>query len=60
MVLDILMQSRRDVRAAKRLMRNLLKRQCRAPRVMVTDKLAGYGAAKCPVMPSAEHRKHRG
>ena len=32
-VLDILVQSRRDTRAAKRLMRKLLKRQCRAPRV---------------------------
>ncbi len=47
MVLDILVQSRRDMRAAKRLLRKLLKRQCRAPRVMVTDKLASYGAAKC-------------
>ena len=39
-VLDVLVQSRRDKRAAKRLLRKLLKRQCRAPRVMVTDKLA--------------------
>src|SRR3954468_3574970 len=41
-VLDILVQSRRDKRAAKRLLRKLLKRQCRAPRVMITDKLASY------------------
>src|ERR671912_2346965 len=33
-VLDVLVQSRRDKRAAKRLLRKLLKRQCRAPRVM--------------------------
>ena len=59
-MLDILIQSRRDTRAAKRLMRKLLKRQCRAPRVMVTDKLASYGAAKREVMPSVEHRKHKG
>jgi putative transposase len=39
-VLDILVQSRRDKRAAKRLLRKLLKRQCRVPRVMITDKLA--------------------
>ena len=39
MVLDVLVQSRRDKRAAKRLLCKLLKRQCRAPRVMVTDKL---------------------
>ncbi len=60
MVLDILVQSRRDTQAAKRLLRKLLKRQCRAPRVMITDKLASYGAAKRQVMPSVEHRKHKG
>jgi putative transposase len=43
MVLDVLVQGRRDKRAAKRLLRKLLKRQCRAPRVMVTDKLPSYG-----------------
>ena len=59
-VLDILVQSRRDTRAAKRLLCKLLKRQGRAPRVMVTDKLASYGAAKREVMPSVEHRKHKG
>ena len=36
MVLDILVQSRRDTRAAKRLLCKLLKRQCRAPRVLIT------------------------
>src|SRR3954452_341292 len=60
LVLDMLVQSRRDKRAAKRLLRKLLKRQCRAPRVMITDKLASYGAAKREVMPSVEHRKHKG
>ena len=60
MVLDILVQSRRDKRAAKRLLRKLLKRQCRAPRVMITDKLASYGAAKREVMPGVEHRQHKG
>ncbi len=60
MVLDILVQSRRDTRAAKRLLCKLLKRQCRAPRVMITDKLASYGAAKREVMPSVEHRRHKG
>ena len=42
-VLDVLVQRRRDKRAAKRLLRKLLKRQCRVPRVMVTDKLPSYG-----------------
>src|SRR3954453_15783223 len=45
-VLDVLVQSRRDKRAAKRLLRKLLTRQRRPPRVMVTDKLASYPAAK--------------
>ena len=36
MVLDILVQSRRDAQAAKRLLRKLFKRQCRPPRVMIT------------------------
>src|SRR5690348_9833039 len=39
-VLDILVQSRRDKGAAKRLLCKLLKRKCRAPHVMITDKLA--------------------
>src|SRR5215213_3100098 len=39
-VLDVLVQSRRDKKAAKRLLRKLLKKQGRPPRVMVTDKLA--------------------
>ncbi len=42
-VLDVLVQSRRDKQAAKRLLRKLLKRQGRAPRVMITDKLATLG-----------------
>ena len=58
-VLDVLVQSRRDKGAAKRLLRKLLKRQYRAPRVMITDKLASYGAAKREVMPGVEHRQHK-
>src|ERR671931_1688497 len=45
-VLDVLVQSRRDKKAAKRLLRQLLKRQTRPPRVLVTDRLASYPAAK--------------
>src|SRR5215218_6725318 len=59
-VLDVLVQSRRNKGAAKRLLRKLLKRQCRAPRVMITDKLASYGAAKREIMPGVEHRQHKG
>ena len=57
---DILVQGRRDTKAAKRLLRKLLKRQCRAPRVMVTDKPASCGAARREVMPSVEHRRRKG
>src|SRR6201994_4371878 len=59
-VLDILLQKRRDKRAAKRLLRKLLKQQCRPPRVLVTDKLASYAAAKKEIMPGVEHRQHKG
>src|SRR5919198_4154188 len=59
-VLDVLVQSRRDAKAAKRLLRKLLKRQGRAPRVMITDKLASYAAAKQDLLPSLEHRRHKG
>src|SRR4051794_19511256 len=59
-VLDILVQKRRDKKAAKRLLRKLLKKQCRAPRVLITDKLASDSAAKDEVMPSVEHRRHKG
>src|SRR5437588_9170050 len=37
-----------------------MKRQCRAPRVMITDKLASYGAAKKEITPGIEHRRHKG
>jgi putative transposase len=59
-VLDILVQSHRNATAAKRLLRKLLKRQGMTPRVMITDKLASYAVAKRSVMPSVEHRQHRG
>src|SRR3954463_1299774 len=59
-VLDVLVQSQRDKKAAKRLLRKLLKRQCRAPRVMITDKLGSYGAAKKEITPGVEHRQHKG
>src|SRR5918911_274782 len=59
-MLDALVQSRRDKRAATRLLRKLLKRQMRSPRVMITDKLASYSAAKRELIPGVEHRQHRG
>jgi putative transposase len=59
-VLDVLVQRRRDKQAAKRLLRKLLKKQMRPPRVMITDKLASCGAARREVMPGIEHRQHKG
>jgi putative transposase len=59
-VLDVLVQSRRDKQAARRLLRKLLKKQMRPPRVMITDQLAGYGAAKREIMSGVEHRQHKG
>ena len=59
-VLEVLVQGRRNAKAAKRLMRKLLKGQGRAPRVMITDKLRSYAAAKREIMPSVEHRSHKG
>jgi transposase-like protein len=44
-VLDMLVQRRRDCRAALRLMRKLLKKQGFAPKLLVTDKLRSYAAA---------------
>jgi putative transposase len=59
-VLDALLQSRRNKRAALRLMRKLLKVQGTAPRVMITDKLRSYAAARAELMPGVEHRSHKG
>lgn len=59
-VLDVLVQSRRDKKAAKRLLRKLLKKQGRAPRVMITDKLKSYAAAKKDLKLRCEHRQHKG
>src|ERR1700758_3759052 len=44
-VLDMLVQRRRDSRAALRLMRKLLKKQGFAPKLLVTDQLRSYASA---------------
>jgi putative transposase len=59
-VLEVLLQRHRDTNAAKRFFRKLLKKQGFVPRVIVTDKLKSYEAAKKRVMPSVEHRQHKG
>jgi putative transposase len=58
-VLDILVQRRRDKSAAEKFFRKLLKGCQYVPRVIVTDKLKSYSAAKRQVLPSVEHRQHR-
>jgi putative transposase len=58
-VLDILVQRRRDKRAAKKYFRQLLKGLSYVPRVIITDKLKRYGAAKRKLLPGVEHRQHR-
>src|SRR5262245_34873081 len=58
-VLDILVQRRRDKKAAKKFFRKLLKGLTYVPRVIVTDKLQSYGAAKRELLPGVEHRQQR-
>ena len=58
-VLDILVQSRRNKAAARKFFRKLLKGCRYVPRVIITDKLSSYEAAKKEVLPSVEHRKHK-
>jgi putative transposase len=58
-VLDILVQSRRNKKAAKKFFKKLLKGLQYAPRVIVTDKLKSYEAAKKEILPNVEHRQHK-
>src|SRR6202035_847540 len=59
-VLDILVQSRRNKHAATRFFRKLLKVLQYVPRVIITDKLRSYAAAKREILPGVEHRQHKG
>jgi putative transposase len=52
-------QRRRNKAAAKQFFRTLLKGCQAIPRVIITDKLASYGAAKRECLPSVEHRQHK-
>jgi putative transposase len=56
-VLDILVQSRRNKQAAKKCFKKLLKGLQYMLRVIITDKLQSYAAAKREVMPGVEHRQ---
>jgi putative transposase len=58
-VLDILVTSRRDAKAATRFFRKLLRGLRSVPRVLVTDKLASYGVAHRRLMRGVEHRRSK-
>ncbi len=58
-ILDILVQAKRDKRAALKLMRALLKKSRRAPRTIVTDKLGSYAAAFKTLKITAVHHQAR-
>jgi putative transposase len=58
-VLAILVQSRRHKHAAKKFFRKLLKGLKYVPRVIITDQLKSYGAAKREMLPGVEHRQPR-
>ena len=58
-VLDILVQSRRNKKAAKKFFRKLLKGLRYVPRVIITDQLKSYGAAKREMLPGVDHRQSR-
>ena len=57
--LEDLLQSKHDKRAAKRLLKSLIKR-FGLPKRIVTDKLRSYGAAKREIASGLEHRSHKG
>jgi putative transposase len=59
-VLDILVQSRRNRKAAARFFKKLLRCMKYAPRVVVTDKLASYSAPCAELLPSTVHRRDKG
>ncbi|TDQ33803.1 DDE superfamily endonuclease [Phyllobacterium brassicacearum] len=59
-VLDEIMQTWRNTKAARRLLTRLLKKQGLAPKRLITDKLGSYAAARRQIMPSIKHRSHKG
>jgi putative transposase len=58
-VLDVLVQARRDAQGAKRFFKRLLTGVDYEPRVIVTDKLRSYGVAQRQLLPHVEHRQSR-
>ena len=60
LVLDEILQTRRNKRAAKRLLVRLMKRTGLVPKRIVTDKLRSYGAARREIAPGLDHLLHKG
>ena len=58
-VLDVLVQPRRNAKAAKRFFRKLLKGLQYVPRVIVTDGLSSYQVAHREIVPSVAHRRSK-
>jgi len=58
-VLDVLVQSRRDTRAAVRLMRKLIRKHGFAPETITTDGLGSYGAAQRQLGLTARHERRQ-
>lgn len=58
-VLDILVQDRRNGAAAKRFFKHLLRGLKYKPRRLITDGLRSYGVACRAIMPEARHRTSR-
>jgi putative transposase len=58
-VLDILVQPRRNAKAARRFLKRLIGR-IGAPRVIVSDKLRSYVKPIPELAPGADHRAHKG
>src|SRR5215469_5228738 len=54
-VIDILLQSHRDQRAAERFLRRLLRGQGKQPFRIITDKLKSYAAASRTILPGVTH-----
>jgi len=60
LVLDILVQARRNQEAAAAFLRRVLDGQGDEPRVVVTDTLASYSPALRRMLPTTQHRRHKG
>ena len=59
MVLDILMQTRRNAKAAKRFFEAVLDKASSHPRVIVTDGLRSYNVISRELLPDVEHRRNK-